>query len=236
MIFSNTEFYYTEPAQISESHIYLDKTESKHLIQVMRHSIGDSIFVTDGAGNVYTSEIESHNKNSATLAITNRVSITKRFENITFYLPILKTSDRLELALEKCIELGFTDFAIYSADKSYNRNIKIERLNKIALAAMKQSLSAFLPKIKVIKKLTLEILNGNENIIFDQSAKINFQEYLTNISNNGKLNLIIGPEGGFSKSEMEFMSEFTKIQLTKNRLRTETAAITVASIISTFTK
>lgn len=232
MIFSNTEFYFAEPNNISLSEINLNKDEAKHLIQVMRHSLGDEINITDGLGNIYKCELIKTEKISAKLKIFKKNNIPEIYPNIVFYIPILKSSDRLEFALEKCVELGITHFVIYSSDKSYKRGLKLERLNKILLAAMKQSLNSTLADIKIIKDLKSELCEMKKFVIFDQHADIHLSKYLKDKNNYEKINFIIGPEGGFSEDEMKKMNNFLKVYVTKNRLRTETAVISAASFLS----
>ncbi len=96
--------------------------------------------------------------------------LPEKFPNITIFIPILKSSDRMETALEKCVELGFTNFVIFSAEKSPKKGIKLNRLDKIALAAMKQSLQSNKPKI-VCPELDEFFKQKNvQNIMFDQLA------------------------------------------------------------------
>lgn len=232
MIFSNTEFYFAEPNDITLSEIILNRDETKHLTQVMRHSLGDEINITDGLGNVYKCELIKTEKVSAKLKIIEKNINPELYPNIVFYIPILKSSDRLEFALEKCVELGITHFVIYSSDKSYKRGVKLERLNKILLAAMKQSLNSTLADIKIIKDLKSQLSEMKKSVIFDQHADIHLSNYLKAKNNSDNINFIIGPEGGFSEDEMEIMNNFQKVYITQNRLRTETAVISAASFLS----
>ncbi|MCB0745764.1 MAG: RsmE family RNA methyltransferase, partial [Ignavibacteriae bacterium] len=177
MIFSNTEFYFAEQKNINGKSISIYDEEAKHITSVMRHSIGDDIFVTDGNGNVYKSIIKIITKTKIELTILEKIKINNNLSHVTFYLPILKATDRFEFALEKCVELGITNFKIFSAEKSHTRGIKIERWNKILLAAMKQSLQAHLPIIEFIELKDVN-LKSDINIVLEQNSDEKLITYL----------------------------------------------------------
>ncbi|MCB0751839.1 MAG: 16S rRNA (uracil(1498)-N(3))-methyltransferase, partial [Ignavibacteriae bacterium] len=90
-IFSNTEFYYTDPKNITGSEIILEDEESNHLVKVMRHSVNDFIFVTNGEGKVYKSKLIKIEKIFSLLEKIETYSQKEKFPNITFYLPLLKS-------------------------------------------------------------------------------------------------------------------------------------------------
>lgn len=236
MLYSNTEFYYAHPENISTEEVVLGKEEAKHVTQVMRHSQGEIIKIADGNGNIYSCELLRADKKSAILKIIKKDSKKEIYPNITVYIPILKSSDRLEFALEKCVELGITNFVIYSSEKSYKRGIKLERINKILLSAMKQSLNAVMPKIEILNELKSEISKLKNCVLFDQQAELHFSQFLSSKSYNDELNLFIGPEGGFSDNEMNLMGEYQKVYISTNRLRTETAVVAAASFLSDIKK
>lgn len=233
MIFANTEFYYTSPDLISDNNIIIADEEAKHLIKVMRHTINDEIYVTNGEGYVYKAIIKKINKNEVLAESIELYSHDNNFNNITFYIPILKISDRFEFALEKCVELGITNFVIFNSEKSYKRGAKLERWNKIALSAMKQSLRSYKPILKLTDKLSIK--TDHSNIIFEQLAKVRLKNYLIENLNNDKqkINFIFGPEAGLTEKDKKTFGDYTQISLTNNRLRTETAIVTAASIICT---
>jgi len=232
MIFSDTEFYYAAPSQINESSIILDNEEAKHLVQVMRHSVGDIVFVTDGIGNIFESKINLISKNSIILEILKTHIVNEKFSNITIFIPLLKSSDRMETALEKCVELGFTKFVFFSAEKSPKKGIKINRLEKIALAAMKQSLQSNKPTIvnRGLGELTKQV--NVQNILLDQLAEKNIKELKKEYILNTPINLFFGPEAGLTQKDISKIANPLKVYLTSHRLRAETAIITAASIIA----
>ena len=232
MIYSNTEFYYTNPKNISDFQIIIKNEEAKHLLQVMRHKIGDIINITDGIGNVFEAKIIECKKNIVQLEYLRKSAQIEKFPNIYFYIPILKSSDRLEFALEKSVELGITNFVIYSSDNSAKRGIKKERWEKISISAMKQSLHTHKPKIEYQNELTLERFKNSRIIVFDQLAKEHFMKCIVNLSSDLKVILLFGPEAGFSSAEINRLSDAQSVYLTRNRLRTETAIVSAASCLN----
>jgi 16S rRNA (uracil1498-N3)-methyltransferase len=201
----------------------------------MRHKIDEEIFVTNGNGIVYKSKIVEINKNEIKLTIIENFKLDRKFKNITFFIPVLKSTERFEFALEKCVELGINNFKIFSAEKSYERGIKLDRWEKILLSAMKQSLQTYLPKIEFVK-LNPKELENNINIIFNQTAEIDFSNYLNEQKLSEKFsenyNLFFGPEAGLQKSEIEKIPNPIFVKMNQTRLRSETAIVSAASILT----
>lgn len=226
---SNIELYFTGSDNIKDNIINIVDQEFKHLTKVMRHKIGDKIFVTNGNGIIYSTEINEINKDYCTALILNKEMYDNQFGNIYFCIANLKNNDRLEFALEKCTELGITNFIIFNSKRSISKNIKVERINKILLSAMKQSLRSYLPKVKFEK--SIEELNkfDGEKIILEQNSAKHLNEL--KILQDKKYHFIFGPEGGLDETELELLKSANIYHLTKNRLRTETAVITCASQI-----
>ncbi|MFZ1290804.1 MAG: RsmE family RNA methyltransferase [Melioribacteraceae bacterium] len=235
MIFSSTEFYFANPENISKKEISIFDEEAKHISSVMRHKIDDEIFVTNGNGIVYKSKIVEVKKNEIKLIIIENFKLDRKFENITLFIPILKSTERFEFALEKCVELGIQNFKIFSAEKSQERGIKLDRWEKILLSAMKQSLQTYLPNIEFVKLKPKEF-DRKINIIFDQTAEIDFSNYLTEQKLSEKFsenyNLFFGPEAGLTKSDIEKIPNPVFVKMNQTRLRSETAIVSAASILT----
>lgn len=229
---SNIELYYS--TDIVDGYIQMSEEESKHISKVMRHSVGEELYVTDGKGSIYKTSIIEACSSTVTLRITERIQYINQFENITFCLPRLKSNDRFEFALEKCIELGITNFIVFNSDRSIARGEKLGRWNKIAQAAMKQSLRSFLPKIQFIKSLDQLNESDGKKYIFDQNAEVKLSDNLANLSDsiNKQKYFIFGPEGGLSDNEISSINNSELITLAPNRLRSETAIVTAASILT----
>jgi len=229
---SNIELYFSD--DIADSYIQMSEEESRHISKVMRHSVGEELFVTDGKGTIYKTSIIEACSSTVTLRITERIQYTNEFENIIFCLPRLKSNDRFEFALEKCIELGITNFIIFNSERTIAKGEKIERWNKIALAAMKQSLRSFLPNIQFAESLDKLNEFDGKKYIFDQNAEIKLVDMLadSSVAEDERECFIFGPEGGLSDKEIAGINNFELISLTPNRLRSETAIVTAASFLS----
>lgn len=235
MTFSDTEFYYSALQFNSNEQCKITGEEAKHISAVMRHKVDDVIYVTDGNGNVFKCQITSIGKNEILFNIIENFSIQKKYSNVTFYIPILKFADRFEFALEKSAELGIKNYRIFSADKSHNRGVKIERWQNILISAMKQSLQSFKPKIEFIE-LKNQNIENDLNLIFDQNAALSFSEFLIELNKkentSDKINLFFGPEAGLTKSDIDKITNPIFVKMNDNRLRSETAIITAASLIT----
>lgn len=229
---SDIELYYTPFENVKGNTLSITGEECKHITRVMRHQVGDKLYVTDGKGSIYLTEISSAEKSEVLCDIKETSLYDEQLPNITICIPRLRSQDRFEFALEKCIELGITNFIVYTADRSVAKGEKLDRWNKIALSAMKQSLRSFIPKIEYEKSLS-KILNRESNIVyFDQNSENLFKENISQIKLNNSNVFIFGPEGGISEKELELLNDKCNYQLTGNRLRAETAITTVASLIS----
>lgn len=230
---SNIELYYSSPNNFQSGSVKIEGDEAKHILRVMRHVIGDTLHVTDGQGKIAIGDIDKIENGSVELKIKETKKYDNDFANITFCIPRLKNTDRFEFALEKCIELEITNFIVFESERTVAKGEKLERWNKIALAAMKQSLRAYLPKIEFSKSLKEIIKRPGEKILFEQNSNQKFTEYLKKINNDKKYLFIFGPEGGLTDDELN-TGNAVEMKLTENRLRTETAVITTASLITTW--
>lgn len=229
---SDVELYYSSHSIYDES-ILLDGEEAHHITNVMRHKIGDEIYITNGTGSIFKSVVAEIGKRNILAKVIDTYLYKNRFENIWFCISRLKSADRFEFALEKCVELGITNFIIYDSKRTVAKGEKTDRWNKILLAAMKQSLRAWLPKIQYEKSLDEITKLEGKKIIFDQNAEKNFISILNPKFLIGNYFLIFGPEGGLTEEEMNIPAGVLRKKLTDNRLRSETAIVTAASLLTT---
>jgi len=227
---SNIELYYSSPDSFTENVINITGDEFAHLTRVMRHKIDDVIFITDGCGKIYTCKIIDLEKTFLSAEIKSFESYQNKFDNIYFCIPKLKSPERFEFALEKCVELGVMNFIIFESMRTVAKTNKVERWEKLLLAAMKQSLRSYLPKIHSLTNFkNILALNGTK-ILFEQNAKKKLSEL--NFANDKNYYFIFGPEGGLDKVEIETAGTENLFQLTENRLRSETAIVFAASQIT----
>ena len=226
---SNIELYYSSPGNFSNDIIILEGEDFSHAVKVMRHHEGEEIYVTNGQGKIFKCVIESVKKGFINLIEKHCYTYENKLEKINFCLPKLKSADRFEFALEKCVELGITNFLVYDADREVARGNKLERWNKIALSAMKQSLRSFLPKVNAAGPLSEPVKREGKKYVFDQGSKIEFKSIKKNYSEDSYF--FFGPEGGLSEKEFGYFVENEIYRLTENRLRSETAIIVCATLL-----
>ncbi len=234
---SDIELYYSIEVDLKNKQIIVSEDEAHHAINVMRHSEGDILYVTDGKGVIHKGEIADISKNEIQLNIIKSFKYVNEFENIIFCIPRLKSNDRFEFAIEKCIELGITNFIVFESDRTIAKGDKTEKWFKAGLSAMKQSIRAFVPDFEFRKNVD-EIIsdysgNGYKIYLFDQKAETLLSQELEEIHNSDdKIVFLFGPEGGISERELYLFKDCKFLRLTDNRLRSETAIIAAGIILT----
>jgi 16S rRNA (uracil1498-N3)-methyltransferase len=232
MFLSDVELYFS--VNVNGNMIEVSGEEFHHIKDVMRHKVGDEIYITGGRGVIYKTEIERFAKESLSAKIISTTSYPNKFPNITFCIPRLKSADRFEFALEKCVELGITNFIVFDSQRTVAKGEKLDRWQKILTAAMKQSLRAWLPNVAYCKSVSEIMKLEGKKFFFDQNAEQTLSNYLSSESFVLSSSfLIFGPEGGFSEDELRIANGELRIKLTDNRLRSETAIVVAASILAT---
>ncbi len=234
---SDVELYYTTKNHIKENELFIEGDECRHIATVMRHRKDDVIYVTNGEGKIYKTELNEVSSNLITAKVIESYLYEDNFENVYLCLPRLKSNDRFEYALEKSVELGISNFLIFDADKSVVKGRKLIRWQKIVIAAMKQSLRSFMPEINFKNHIDDIVELEGIKILFDQKAEVSFVDFVNSqresFKSDKKYYFIFGPEGGISQKELEKLDDVKIVKLTGNRLRTETAVVSAASIITT---
>ena len=228
------QIFYTP--DISDNTYTFSKEESRHCIKVLRKKVGDGIHLVDGKGNLYHTTLIDDDPKGCTVEVKQKeVDFNKRNYRIHMVVSPTKNNDRFEWFLEKVTELGVDEITPIICQNSERKVIKAERLNKILVAAMKQSLKAYLPQLN-------EAVSWKEFI----EKKFNTERFIAHCGEGSKTPLkqwlkpqqdvmiLIGPEGDFSDTEViEAMSSgFVPVSLGKSRLRTETAAVAACHTIN----
>jgi 16S rRNA (uracil1498-N3)-methyltransferase len=227
---SNAELYYAPPTAFSGATVEISGEEFHHIVKVMRHEAGQTLLVTDGAGSVFTCGIKDIGKNSLTAEIRERKKFSNNWSKKVFCIPRLKSPERFEFALEKAVELGVTKFIIFESRRTIAKGAKTERWNKITLAAMKQSLRCYLPEIEYMKSLSQILKLPGIKLAFEQNSGKRLNEMT--FEQDVEYYFIFGPEGGLDENELALFNGEDLYELGANRLRTETAVLKAASIVS----
>ena len=214
--------------------IEMPETEAHHLLHVLRYKIGDTIKITDGQGNFFETKIIEINKKKCVVEIERQQTVEKPKYRTTIAIAPTKNRERLEWFLEKATEIGVNEIQLIKTQHAEKSNFTIERLEKILIAAIKQSNQAWLPILKSI--ISFDELMKQK--IYDQffichNLPPSTQQLIQVAKPNLKTLMAIGPEGGFSNQEIELAlkNNFQMVLMGNNRLRTETAGIVAATIL-----
>jgi 16S rRNA (uracil1498-N3)-methyltransferase len=221
---------------ITRNEIVLDETESKHAIRVLRLNAGDKVQVVDGVGGFYTAEItEPHPKKCKLVIISAQKEFDKRLFRLHIAIAPTKNANRFEWFLEKATEIGIDEITPLLCERSERKTVKPDRLEKILVSAMKQSVKSWLPKLNPSISLNefLQVNEGSQKFIAhcNEGKKVHLKE---EIKKGENVTLLIGPEGDFSPEEVEKARSagFREISLGPSRLRTETAGIVACHIVN----
>ena len=214
-----------------ENSLILPESDSQHCVRVLRMKPGDKIEVIDGKGFRYECRLlDAHTKKAQVEIITKQEIPLSWNNNITIAVAPTKHLDRMEWLVEKLTEVGINRIIPLLCRYSERKEIKTERLEKIAISAMKQSLKAMLPTIEPMTPIREIITNSNysQKYIAYCDPTIPRRLFCNEYKPNKDTLILIGPEGDFSKEEITLALEnqFIPISLGENRLRTETAALT----------
>lgn len=207
----------------------LDEEQSGHAVRVLRHKEGDQLVIVDGVGNIYDTHIVNAHPKHCSVEIDKVTAEESWPYFVELAVAPTKNLDRMEWFLEKATEMGINRFVPIKCRFSERKELKTERMKKIAVSAMKQSLKATLPAVEElvdIKSYLKEDFDGQKFIAHcykDAPRKLLSKE----IKAGARVRILIGPEGDFSEEEIQLAIEngYVPISLGDQRLRTETAAL-----------
>jgi 16S rRNA (uracil1498-N3)-methyltransferase len=227
-------FYYPDLDKSSESFTF-DKEESRHILKVLRKKADDEILITNGKGYFFEGIIQEIMPKKCTVQIKACHEKYARRYYLHMVVAPTKMNDRYEWFLEKATEIGVDEITPVFCVHSERKTIKKERFEKIVIAAMKQSLSAYLPKLNDpihFEDFLSKDLSGQ---LFIAHCEEGYKYALKRrVQPDTPITILIGPEGDFSSEEIEKATEkkFLPITLSNNRLRTETAAVVACAEVA----
>ena len=235
--------FFVDPSDVTDRYIYMtDAGDLKHMKKVLRMSVGDELDISDGAAWEYHVQIESMDGDEAKLLILDKQKFAREPElQVTLYQGVPKAG-KMEGIIQKCVELGIdrivavsTERAIVKLDKKEAK--KLERWQKIAEAAAKQSGRGKIPEIgqQVLKfkEAVAEAKTLDGAIIpYEKEQETGIRQFAEKFQGES-IGVFIGPEGGFAEEEIALAQEngITPITLGKRILRTETAGMTTVAIL-----
>ena len=223
------QLFYTPEITSSSKQFTFDKTESRHIIRVLRKNEGDIIYITNGLGKLFTSEVIVANDKKCLVNITG---IETKIKPWSYYLHIAiaptKLNDRFEWFLEKATEIGIDEITPVICDHSERKVLKTDRMEKIIQSAAKQSLKFHYPKLNEAVTFNEFIKSKFEGQLFiAHCEETNKKSLKKELQPNLQTTILIGPEGDFSTKEIKLSLEhnFIPVSLGESRLRTETAGV-----------
>jgi 16S rRNA (uracil1498-N3)-methyltransferase len=221
---------------ITGSTYTLNEDESKHCIRVLRLDRGDMVQLIDGRGGFYEAAISEANPKKCMVQIDKHI---KEFGKHSFcpHIAIAPTKniERFEWFLEKATEIGVEEITPLLCEHSERKTINAERLEKIMVSAMKQSLKAYMPKLNPLIGFTDFVstqFNGQKFIAHcSEGHRAELKDRY--VTQSGSL-ILIGPEGDFSPDEIILAANngFAEVSMGKSRLRTETAGVVACHTIN----
>lgn len=219
-------YYHPNP----EENPVLSHEESAHVVKVLRRKIGDLLSIVDGIGNSYQVEITNPDARKCSFKIISKTaSIPKPFA-VHLAIAPTKSSDRLEWFVEKACELGADRISILHTQRTERKKVNVERLDKKAVSAMKQSKNLWKCKIDKTVISMNDFVDSHVQTAHKYVAYVETgQEDLLQrkIEPDQQVVILIGPEGDFSPDEIELVksSGFQLVSLGPHVLRTETAGV-----------
>lgn len=211
----------------------LPESDSQHCSRVLRMQTGDTVIVVDGKGNRYTCRLLDNHPKHTNVEIVDREIVELVWSNhITVMVAPTKNNDRMEWLVEKLVEVGVNRIVPVRCARSERKEIKRERLEKIAVSAMKQSLKATLPEIvemTPLRQAVEEFCAPQKYVGYCDDATPRLLLSKAYVPNKDVI-VLIGPEGDFSPEEIAMLIEhdYCPVTMGDNRLRTETAALVAA--------
>lgn len=227
-------FYVPDAASTNE----LPAEEAAHASRVLRLENGDEVFLIDGAGCFFKAQLTLVTKGRCLYDIVERLPQEKTWNGrIAVAMAPTKVIDRVEWTLEKATEIGIDEFSLLNCAFSERRNVKLERLDKIVVAAVKQSRKAWKPLLNDLQPFEGFVNRPRKGAkyiahCYAEIDKKDLYGELLQLNDDEEVTILIGPEGDFSIDEVRLaMSKgYVPVSLGQSRLRTETAALAATMI------
>lgn len=205
---------------------HLDPDESRHCIKVLRYKKNDAIRITDGRGSFYNAAITVADAGKCVFDIHSEESMPAPAFTTHIAIAPTKHNERIDWFVEKAVEIGVSAITFIRCEHGERTAVKLERITRVAVSAMKQSLRASLPTLRGVVPYHDVIHNAHEEQRFIAAASA-AQHLLHAATSKGAYCVLIGPEGDFSAHEVQMAEEagFMPVHLGPARLRTETAGL-----------
>lgn len=226
-------FFFVE--DLNESKIVLDEDTSKHVVNVLRMKNGEGILLTDGKGKKAKATIIDDNRKKCVVQISSTETEKERKNRVAIGISLIKNASRFEWFLEKATEIGVNEIIPLICERTEKEKFRFDRMQNILTSAMLQSQQCWLPLLHEPTEFEEAI-----HLSFEQKFIAHCEESVKSELANQPINnltsqlIVIGPEGDFTHEEILLAKKnnFQPVSLGKTRLRTETAGIAAAIILS----
>lgn len=217
--------------------VKINEDEQQHILKVLRMKSGEELFVTDGKGNLAKGNLVLEGKKASLEVINIKENLPQFSPKLHIAIAPTKNLDRIEFFVEKATEMGISEITFLQTEKTERKFLNLDKIEKKAIAASKQSLRFHFPKINDLIKLSDFLVDFNSINTFvahcDESLERNNLNTLGLAPHDSENNItfLIGPEGDFSTKEIELLASknIKAVSLGDQRLRTETAGVFIAA-------
>jgi 16S rRNA (uracil1498-N3)-methyltransferase len=225
--------FYQQHINAANSSVTLDENASKHIVQVLRKSMGSKLQLTDGIGNKYLATIINDHKKKCEVKIIDTVFTFRQTPGISIAISPIKNTSRFEWFLEKATEIGVSEIIPLICERTEKEHFRYERMQQILVSAMLQSQQVWLPQLQQPTKFYEVITKTTQPIKLIAHCVEEQKQSLAGININEDAFILIGPEGDFTTTEITqaLQQNFTAVTLSNNRLRTETAGVVAATLL-----
>lgn len=212
----------------------LNEETSKHIIQVLRMKNGEQLQLTNGKGKIISVEIVSENKKYTEVKVISTSNISPRTSRISIAISLIKNNSRFEWFLEKAAEIGVSEIIPLICERTEKQHFRYDRMKNILISAMLQSQQAWLPLLHQPIKYEEVIKSASQQNKYIAHCIKEEKKQLQSTASNQSSIILIGPEGDFTKQEIELAvtNNFTPVTLGDTRLRTETAGIVACVLLN----
>jgi 16S rRNA (uracil1498-N3)-methyltransferase len=231
-------FFYIARYDPVQKEIILDEDTSRHVVQVLRMSVGEKLNLTDGKGYLLTAVIKDDHKKHCVVEVEQSQFVASKGKNVVIAISLLKNTNRFEWFLEKAAELGVTAIIPLLCTRTEKEKFRHDRLQQILVSAMLQSQQVWLPVLH--EPIAYDLLFRQEEVQAVQDKYIAHceegqkQELVNELpaASNSRI-ILIGPEGDFTSEEISaaLAAHFKPVGLGETRLRTETAGVIAATLL-----
>jgi 16S rRNA (uracil1498-N3)-methyltransferase len=235
----NLPLFYINDAMAGQAEITLDEDTSKHVVNVLRMKKGEQLHLTNGKGFLLLTTIIDDHKKRCQVKVEKEQFIPRSGRKTSIAISLLKNASRFEWFLEKATELGIAEIIPMICDRTEKQHFRYDRMHSILVSAMIQSQQTWLPVLH--QPIGFGQMLKQEDII-DITQKFiahcipGEKQSLAQLVNESLPSqiVLIGPEGDFTGEEVAFATEhyFIEVSLGNTRLRTETAGMVAAVLLT----